>query len=133
MLAARVKPHWSSMVRNYSLPTFGPRWLRPVVPVVALAAVVVGCVDPPPEVTSGDPILVEGREIYGRSCASCHGSAGEGGVGAKLDDGLVVGQFPEIGDQIDLVTDGKNNMPAFDDRLTPEEIEAVVRYTREVL
>ena len=32
-----------------------------------------------------------------------------------------------------LVADGRNQMPGFDGTLTPEEIEAVVRYTREVL
>jgi mono/diheme cytochrome c family protein len=46
----------------------------------------------------------------------------------------VVAAYPDVAAQIDVVTNGKGDgMPAFADKLTAGEIEAVVRYTREVL
>jgi mono/diheme cytochrome c family protein len=39
-------------------------------------------------------------------------------------------EFPNAGDEIAVVTDGRNGMPSFDGRLTTEEIEQVVEYTR---
>ncbi len=101
--------------------------------VVIMSFVVAGCVAESPEVVIDDPVLIEGRDIYVRNCASCHGPAGDGGVGRKISGGAVVDAFPAIEAQIELVRDGRNNMPAYGDRLTAEQIEAVVRYTREVL
>lgn len=106
-------------------------WAIPVV--LAGAFLAGGCVDPPPEVAVDDPALAEGREIYGRNCASCHGSDGGGGVGPKLNEGTMVETYPAIEDQIDLIANGKGSMPAYVGRLNGEEIEAVSRYTREVL
>lgn len=86
-----------------------------------------------PEVANGDPTLELGREIYIKQCASCHGGAGGGGRGTKLSEGTVTAAFPDIADQIAVVADGRNAMPAFGGRLTVEELDAVVRFTREVL
>ena len=91
-----------------------------------------------PEVPAGaggapDPVLVEGRAVYTRRCAGCHGTGGDGGRGPKLAEGRVVERYPEIEDQVEVVTNGRGGMPAFADTLGPAEIEAVVRYTREVL
>ena len=33
---------------------------------------------PPPAAIAGDPLLVEGREVYLSRCVSCHGEAGRG-------------------------------------------------------
>ena len=41
--------------------------------------------------------------------------------------------FPDPQDQIAVVTHGRGGMPAFGERLSPEEIAAVVDYTRTVL
>lgn len=46
-----------------------------------------------------------GAETYG-GCASCHGSAGEGGAGRQLNNGEVLLTFPHIEDQIRFVTYG---------------------------
>ena len=60
----------------------------------------------PPEVATG-PLGV-GAEEY-RNCASCHGSAGEGGVGRQLDEGEVLKTFPHIEDQLRFVYFGTAN------------------------
>ena len=71
-----------------------------------------------------------GAELYSANCARCHGSDGGGGLGPQLSDGRVVDEFPDVLDEIAVVTDGQGSMPAFGDRLSPTEIDGVVEYTR---
>ena len=81
---------------------------------------------------AADKELVEGRQLYVANCQRCHGPAGQGLTAPKLA-GVVTRTFPNIENQINLVTTGTGAMPAWKDTLTPAEIRAVVRYTREVL
>lgn len=74
-----------------------------------------------------------GQQIYDRSCASCHGDEGQGGVGPQLGGGAVAERIPDPADQERIVAEGRNTMPAFGRRLSSEEIAAVVRFTREKL
>lgn len=76
---------------------------------------------------------VDGAVIYAGACASCHGADGGGGIGPALAGGAVVEAFPDVADQITIVAEGQGGMPNFDDSLSPEEIEAVVVFTREDL
>jgi mono/diheme cytochrome c family protein len=97
----------------------------------------------------------DGSTIYSNNCASCHGAAGQGGVGPKLAEGEVSKTFPEIDDHISWINTGSapfkgkpygdpareggqhvaatGGMPAFQGKLTPQEIEAVATYEREGL
>ncbi len=88
---------------------------------------------PTPAAPADAPDLVAGRSVYIRNCASCHGSAGGGGRGPRLDEGRTLDTFPSVEDQVSFVSEGKGGMPAFSDRLSAEEIEDVVRFIREVL
>lgn len=76
---------------------------------------------------------VDGAAIFGQRCAGCHGGDGSGGIGPRLAAGRVVADFPDPQDQIALVTTGRGGMPAFGERLSDDEIAAVVDYTRTVL
>jgi mono/diheme cytochrome c family protein len=76
---------------------------------------------------------VDGAVIFGQRCAGCHGGDGSGGIGPRLAAGRVVADFPDPQDQITVVANGRGGMPAFAERLSPEEIAAVVDYTRTVL
>jgi cytochrome c oxidase subunit 2 len=108
--------------------------LWPVIVAGAMSTVLTGCVsDEIPEVSADDAELVTGREVYARNCVACHGAAGQGGTGPKLSDGAVVERYPDIADHIDIIVNGRNQMPAYGGKLTDDEIEAVVRYNREVL
>jgi len=80
-----------------------------------------------------DAQLVRGRLIYKNYCAECHGTQGQGGVGPQLAGGAVVRAFPNIQDQITLVENGRGLMPAWNGKLSAEQIRDVVRYEREVL
>ncbi len=88
---------------------------------------------PAPEVTVDDPVLMEGRDVYVQHCTACHGATGGGGRGSKLNEGRLEQRIPDPAVQIELITNGRSSMPSFGGRLTEAEIEAVVRYTREVL
>jgi cytochrome c oxidase subunit II len=74
-----------------------------------------------------------GAEIYSANCARCHGPDGEGGVGPQLGDGAVAETYPDIADQIEVITNGRNGMPAWEDTLSSAEIESVATYEREDL
>ena len=103
------------------------------------AALTVGaCAGPPPNVSaladgSVDQVLVEGRSVYESKCVQCHGSEGQGGRGKQLNEGNVLLAYPTQASQIEFVSNDKGMMPAFGSILTDAELEAVVRYTREVL
>jgi cytochrome c oxidase subunit 2 len=75
---------------------------------------------------------VDGQNIYESNCARCHGPEGEGGVGMPLGDGAVEDSLTLEG-QIEVITEGRNSMPAWGDQLSAEEIEAVAMYEREEL
>jgi mono/diheme cytochrome c family protein len=82
---------------------------------------------------SADPELQQGRDVYNENCARCHGPEGGGGVGNRLAGGVVAERYPDIEDQIAVIRNGVGSMPAWEGTLSPEEIEAVARYEREVL
>lgn len=81
---------------------------------------------------AADAELVEGRRIFVANCQTCHGARGQGGRGARLA-GVVTRSFPNIENEINVVTNGTGAMPAWKGKLSAAEIRAVVRYTREVL
>jgi mono/diheme cytochrome c family protein len=81
----------------------------------------------------GETAVVNGGEIYKTNCAECHGGLGEGAPkGISLLQGHAL-QHSE-NEYIKQVTNGKGKkMPAFKDKLHPEQIEAVVKFVREEL
>ena len=112
------------------------RWM--MIFVFGVATVLCACAGTPPEVPLGpggevDPELLIGRDVYSRRCANCHGAGGGGGSGPKLSDGAVIEAYPDPTDQRALIANGRNGMPAFAGSLSTAELDAVVRYTREVL
>jgi mono/diheme cytochrome c family protein len=115
----------------------GVRRYLAVATLVAASVVIGACTDTDTPELSGDqandPELVTGRDIYQADCARCHGGSGGGGAGPKLSGGRVVERFPNVADQEAVVRDGRGTMPAWGNKLSDEEIAAVVRYTREGL
>lgn len=74
----------------------------------------------------------DGRALYAEQCAACHGDAGEGSYGPAFRGGAMVTAFPSASDQAVVVAGGRpgTSMRGFADKLTPEQIDAVVAYTR---
>ncbi len=109
------------------------RWILPVVVVLGIGMAACGDSTTAPPIDSGDVELATGQEVYADSCSRCHLANGGGGSGVQLNEGKVVAAYPDAADQRAVIVEGKNGMPGFGETLTVEEIDAVVRYTREVL
>lgn len=106
--------------------------------VVAVASLAACGADSPAEIPlradgTPDPELVAGAALFTAQCSRCHGATGGGGLGPRLADGGAKEKFASMADQVEFVRKGKKAMPAFGLTLDEAEIEAVVRYTREVL
>ncbi len=82
----------------------------------------------------GEVAVLNGSEIYKTNCAECHGATGEGAEkGIPLTAGHALDHSEA--DFLKTVSDGKGKkkdkeMPAFRDKLTPEQIKEVVSYVR---
>lgn len=76
-----------------------------------------------------DPGEVEaGRVVFETNCAGCHGANGEGSdIGRPLTD---IATQADRAQHIESVTNGRNNMPAFGDRLNDADISAAVSFVR---
>jgi len=104
----------------------------PVLLGVAIAALMGCAVAEVPAAPDDDPVLQMGQQVYASACRSCHGGDGGGGSSPALNSGLTE-KYPVKVDQVLVVAEGKGGMPGFAGRLSDEEIDAVVDYTREVL
>ena len=79
---------------------------------------------------SGNAGAVDGAAVFDSQCATCHGSKGQGGVGPRLNGGAVTSDFKDARAEIVVVSGGRDGMPAFENRLSPEQLKAVVDFTR---
>ncbi len=129
-----------------------PFWAMPVLVGLPIWAFVFAFTLEPPSRGASDPLTL-GGQIFASKCASCHGGAGEGGVGPPMANGAVLETWPDFKEQIKWVhlgSDGwpggtygapnkpkRGGMPAWGEKeggeLTDLEIAQVVRYEREVL
>jgi mono/diheme cytochrome c family protein len=80
--------------------------------------------------TSDTTVVLSGEAVYANRCAGCHGGDGSGGLGPQLSGGRMVAEFPDIADQIAVITKGRGGMPGFGDKLSAAEIAAVAEYER---
>jgi len=78
------------------------------------------------------------RATFAKDCQSCHGANGTGGP-VKLDDGTRL-KVPSLreghalrhpdADFVKQITKGGDGMPAFEKKLTPEQINDIVKFIR---
>jgi len=75
--------------------------------------------------------LEQGRRVYRKNCAACHGKKGAGdatiGAPSLLNNAIIKG---DINYHIALIKKGKNQMPAFAQVLTDDEMLNVAAYER---
>jgi len=74
-------------------------------------------------------------KLYGAKCAMCHGADGKGdtpvGKANKIVD-LTSADVQKRSDEdlLDVITKGKNKMPAYGKSLKPDQISGLVAYIR---
>ena len=85
--------------------------------------------------TAADVVLLtgagdisNGRSLFMKECAKCHGERGEGGTGANLtDDYWIYGN--RIGDVFRTISEGGNNgMESWKNRFNPKEIQLMASF-----
>ena len=82
---------------------------------------------------------VDGKAVYDKSCAVCHGPDGRGNtptgkVLKVMDLSTKHWASPEAVPEIaKVVHEGVPRMPAMESKLKPEEIEAVAHYTQQLV
>ncbi len=82
----------------------------------------------PPEAEPAEEI--DGAALFSQNCMECHAADGTGlGNAADLTDGERIGQFPDAM-LFALIAKGTEIMPAFADKLSEAEIDALVVYLR---
>lgn len=75
--------------------------------------------------------VTEGAAIFRKSCALCHSMRpGEVKIGPSLAGVLRRGSDKSDQAARQIIADGKGNMPAFKDKLTPKEISQVIEFLK---
>ncbi|MBE0577315.1 MAG: c-type cytochrome [Desulfuromonadales bacterium] len=69
----------------------------------------------------------DGQALFAKHCAGCHGAEGKGAFGPDLSGDYKYGKTA-MAVQESITSGRPDNMPAFEEKLTPEEIEAVTDY-----
>jgi mono/diheme cytochrome c family protein len=82
--------------------------------------------------------FAEARAFFAKNCQTCHGPTGSGGP-VKLEDGTKL-KVPSLreghalrhpdSDFVKQITKGGDGMPAFKDKLTPQQITEVISFIR---
>lgn len=82
-------------------------------------------------------VMARGRERYAISCAVCHSPVGDGnGVTKKLGMAIVANLHDKRivqmadGELFHIITNGRNNMGPYGDKVTPEDRWAIIHYLR---
>jgi mono/diheme cytochrome c family protein len=92
---------------------------------------------PAPKATATPDEFASARAIFKKDCTVCHGDEGKGGLvtveGEKLKvPSLREGHALKHVDQdfVDQINNGGDGMPKFKNKLSPDEVNALVRYVR---
>jgi mono/diheme cytochrome c family protein len=92
----------------------------------------------PAPVSSTPDLFAAGRKCYQTNCKLCHGANGEGGP-VKLEDGTKL-KVPSLreghalhhpdSDYTKQIMKGGDGMPAFGEKLKPDEVNDLIRFIR---
>ena len=76
---------------------------------------------------SSDSTGFDGAALYAKHCSACHGAHAQGGSGGPL-----AGTDLEQSELIWVTTAGRGDMPAFVERLAPDEVAAIADFVLSV-
>jgi cbb3-type cytochrome c oxidase subunit III len=83
--------------------------------------------------TNPEEMLALGESLYANACAACHGENGEGGSGPALNSLQILTRNDDASLAHTIIYGPRRPnsiMPAFGDRLTSVEVDALVQYLR---
>lgn len=92
---------------------------------------------PAAKATATPDEFASARVNYAKHCVECHGAQGEGGIKTvdkvrlkvpNLSEGHALKHTNE--DFVEQIVKGGDGMPAFKDKLSPAEIDLLVRFVR---
>ncbi|WAC74909.1 cytochrome c oxidase subunit II [Roseateles sp. SL47] len=86
--------------------------------------------DDPSKVWALDELMARGEKVYTTNCAVCHRPDGKGAGQFPALDGSKVVVSDTHADQIHVLLNGRNQMPAWKAILSDSEIAAVATYTK---
>ena len=86
--------------------------------------------DDPNKVWTMDDLMARGQKVFEANCAVCHQASGKGAGQFPPLDGSAVVKAEDHAQQLHLVLNGRNQMPAWKAVLKDSEIAAVVTYTK---
>lgn len=74
----------------------------------------------------------DGKEIYTKKCAGCHGpdGAGKTTMGEKMGVVSLVGTKLSAAELATVIGDGRKKMPAYKEKISAEELKAVAEYVK---
>ncbi len=78
--------------------------------------------------------VAQGKSVFEKNCASCHGAAGQGVIGPNLTDNHWINGKGKLLDILKAVSEGvlEKGMPAWKPVLKPEELKQVVVYVKSI-
>lgn len=137
-LSCRVEPHgvqYAQLSLDAQLSRYGDVMLQrrrrlAAALVVSTGLVFASCAQEVSLPDDADPELRSGADVFRSKCSSCHGADGGGGIGPSLRQ--IEDRLDDVA-QRDVVVDGVKSMPSFANTLSETDIDAVVRFTREIL
>jgi mono/diheme cytochrome c family protein len=75
------------------------------------------------EDTDSESLTIDAAAIYGSNCSGCHGGDRSGGRGPSLLPERLTGDASQY---VKTITDGRGGMPSFSNKLSQDEISALV-------
>ena len=90
--------------------------------VLMLAACAGGSNTPPPG--------IDASAVYAQNCSPCHGADRQGRIGPNLTAASLQSRDRSEQYILNTITNGRNGMPSWKDRLSPAEIEALAKFLR---
>ena len=86
--------------------------------------------DDPTKVWEMAPLMARGEKVFNTNCAVCHQANGKGAGQFPALDGSKVVQSDNKNDQIEVVVNGRKQMPAWKAVLNDTDIAAAITYTK---
>jgi len=81
-------------------------------------------------VCSSSAVAQDAAGTYKAKCAMCHGADGKGGKMGTRDFASAEVKAETDAQLTEIITKGKGRMPAYGEKLKPEEIKGLVAYVR---